>query len=77
MPPPGRHGVGEVVDVEGASAEGEDADEGVAEDFEFGGEDGGGLDVLEDFLGGADDLGAGVEVAGFADADETGPAGGG
>lgn len=76
VPPALRHGVGDVVDVKRQRAEREDAHERVAEDLDFVGEDLRGVDALDEFLGGADDLGARRQIAGFADGHQARPAGG-
>lgn len=76
MPPLGRHGVCDIVDVEITRAESKDADERVTENFELGAEGGMFADAVGQFLGCADDLFAGGEVAGFADGHEGGPASG-
>lgn len=68
------HGVGDVVDVQVARGNSYHADQRVAHYFQLGGQDGGVPDALQDFLGGAHDVDAGVEIALFAHAHQTRPA---
>lgn len=76
MPALGVHAVGDVVDVEVTSGEGDDGDEGAAEHLELHAEGGGRRYVFGDLLGTSDDLDARVDVPGLTDSHHAGPASG-
>ena len=75
MPPLRRHCICDIVDIEGVTLEGYDADERFPHDLKVGREHGVGADGGFDELGGADNTMAGLGVAVFADGEEGRPAG--
>ena len=76
VPALGGHGVGNVVDVEVLRGKGHDGDERAADNLELARQRGRLADGVGNLLGGADNLGARVDVAGLAHGHEARPAAG-